>query len=128
MVIKLVRTTTDVPPQPDEPADLLWKAEHGGEASANASQLPASILSELMPSFIVGHWYSLKDAEELASTSKADPEANVWTEVPILSSADVPGLVSIQVRMGAAAKAMFEGAVDFAQRMRAEGAIWIRVE
>jgi hypothetical protein len=59
------------------------------------------------------------------------PENDVWTEVPIRSSSSNFGeheAVPIQIRKHRAARIMFDSAIQFAEYLKPEGAIWIRVE
>ncbi len=131
MLIKISKGSSDTPPPPDQPAELLWTAEQGSDDAADVNQIPASVLSELAPTFVVSKWYLIQDAKNLLAGLDGSQENDVWTEVPVYaSSLAVKGHASvpIQIRKHRAARMIFDSAIQFAENLTPEGAVWIRVE
>jgi len=131
VLIKISKGSKDEPPAPDQPADVLWTAEHGSGDDADVNQIPASVLPELAPTFIVGQWYSLADAKGLFQGASGDPHDDVWTEIPVVApsrSAKGHDSVPMQIRKHRAARIIFDSAVQFAESLEREGTVWIRVE
>lgn len=131
MLIKLARGHRDEPPAPDQQPNLLWTAAHGTEEEAEVSHIPASVLPELAPAFVVGQWYSLADAEQLFTGTAERSENDVWTEIPVAVSCqpwEESNFLPIQIRKHRAARMMFDSAVQLAESLQEEGVVWIRVE
>ena len=129
MIVKIAGGRPDNPPSPDEPVLLLWKAQLGSENDAEVNQIPASVLSEMVPEFEVATWFPLERARDLFLKPAADLENDVWTEVPVqvACASDESYFVSIQVRKHRAARSIVDAVIDLATRLK-EGAVWIRVE
>jgi hypothetical protein len=131
MVIKISKGRKGLPPPADQPADLLWMAEHGTDDDANVNQIAASVLLESAPTFVVGQWYSLAGVKLLFQGASGDPPDDVWTEIPVVApslSAKEPEPCPMQIRQYRAARIIFDSALQFAESLEGEGAAWIRVE
>lgn len=131
MLIKISKGFNDGPPTADQQADPLWTAEQGSAGEADINQIPASVLPELAPTFVVGQWYSLANAKQLFSGAVGDPQNDVWTEIPVVASSVSPNghdCVPMQIRKYRAARIMFDSAVQLGENLEGEGPVWIRVE
>jgi hypothetical protein len=115
-------------PTSDDEGETLWSASYSETRGEDSEGLSGSILSTILPDFVIGTWYSFNSFREKLDTATIGDQSS-WTMLEIMSK-DIlgPGHFEMQVQQELAALMICRAVLAHLEQTGRRSAIWIRIE